>query len=208
MWCFIDTQMSVDKRRTLPPSISLNLLASLERHHDVSLQWVVAPRLSSPGLPAPRTLQPQTAPPRGWMKRFSRSGQSRGFFFVVEDTWSENTLALVFKPVQLRIWTLVLSSKPVHVSTSFERNHRNQRSVINSWVCTIHNISKKQWHDGGWHWFAFVLLCQIIVLMQKNKHIFTSLLCCCFDTRTDVVTVCTSGQGKPDIFSFQLETNF
>lgn len=32
---------------------------------DSSLQWDSAPAPSSPGRPAPRTLQPQTAPPRG-----------------------------------------------------------------------------------------------------------------------------------------------
>lgn len=34
----------------------------------MSLQWAVAPGLSSPGLPAPRTQPLQTAPPRGWSK--------------------------------------------------------------------------------------------------------------------------------------------
>lgn len=49
-----------------PPSTPPNISRSISRTcRSAFLRWAVAPGPSSPGLPAPRTLQPQTAPPRG-----------------------------------------------------------------------------------------------------------------------------------------------
>lgn len=52
---------------TLKDLISSNIstITLLQLSQSVFLRWAAAPGPSSPGLPAPRTLQPQTAPPRG-----------------------------------------------------------------------------------------------------------------------------------------------